>query len=132
MQRRFTLIVWIAVQILDTCDFASLGLWGFAINGDRKTELNPYAIRWRVTMLCLVFTGYILAVLTAAVKAGEFLQPWAPGPVKVYSDNINYAVGVFIQIEWDADFTNATIVLTQDNHPGDARGGPSVTLEGRS
>ena len=83
-------------------------------------------------MLCHVFTGCILAILTAAVKAGEFLQPWAPGPVKDYSDNINYAVGVFIQIEWDADFTNAMIVLTQDNHPGDAQGGPSVTLEGKS
>lgn len=83
-------------------------------------------------MLRLVFTGHILVILTAAVKADEFLQPWTPGPVKDYSDDINYAVGVYIRTAWDADFTNATIVLTQDNHPGDAEGGPSVTLESKS
>lgn len=51
---------------------------------------------------------------------------------KDYSDNINYAVGVRIITEWVADFTNATIVLNQDNNPGDAQGGPSVVLEGKS
>ena len=86
-------------------------------------------------MLRLVFTGHILAILTATVQAGEFLQPWTAataGPPKDYSKNIEYAVGVSIKIEWVADFTNATIVLTQDNHPGDAQGGPSVTLERKS
>ena len=83
-------------------------------------------------MLHLVFTGYILAILTAVVKAGEFLQPWTAGLEKDYSNNIKYAVGVSIQAAWEADFTNATIVLTQDNHPGDAVTGPSVTLESKS
>ena len=81
-------------------------------------------------MLCLVFTGYIFAILTAAVKAGEFLQPWTSSidtPEDWY-----FSVGVFIQTAWVASFTNATIALVQNNNPGDARGGPSVTLEGKS
>ncbi|KAK0509988.1 hypothetical protein JMJ35_007382 [Cladonia borealis] len=81
----------------------------------------------------LVVTGHILAILTATVKAygtDEFLQPWTfAGPAKDYSDNLYFGVGVFIQTAWVASFTNATIALTQDNNPGDARGGPSVTLE---
>ena len=87
-------------------------------------------------MLRLVFTGHILAILTATVKADgtdEFLQPWTfAGPAKDYSDNLYFGVGVFIQTAWVASFTNATIALTQDNNLGDARGGPSVTLEGKS
>ena len=83
-------------------------------------------------MVRLVFTGYILAFLTAALKADEFLQPWTAGPEKDYSENIQCSVGVSIQAAWDANFTNATIVLTQDNHPGDAAAGPSVTLESKS
>lgn len=86
-------------------------------------------------MLRLVSTGYILATLMARAKADEFLQPWTArtaGPPKDYFNNINYAVGVHVQIAWVAGFTNATVLLTQDNHPGDAQGGPSVTLEGKS
>ena len=80
----------------------------------------------------LSFTAHILAILTATVKAGEFLQPWTAGTAKDYSDNTNYAVGVNIITEWDADFSNATINLNQDNKPGDAQGGPSVVLEDKS
>lgn len=83
-------------------------------------------------MQLLGLTAQIFAILTATVKAGEFLQPWTSGLTKDYSDNINYAVGVSIITEWDADFTNATITLTQDNKPGDAQGGPSVILESKS
>ena len=85
-------------------------------------------------MLRLVFTGHILAILTAAVKAGKFLQPWTPRATIMYdySENLCYALGVNVQISWDADYTNATIVLHQNNNPGDAIGGPSVTLEGMS
>lgn len=83
-------------------------------------------------MLHLGLTRYVFAVLTATVKAGEFLQPWTFGSNKDYSDNVNYAVGVKIITEWDADFSNATIALWQDNKPGDAQGGPSVVLEGKS
>ena len=76
---------------------------------------------------------FVLAILTAMAKADEFLQPWTfAGPAKDYSDNLYFGVGVFIQAAWVTGFTNATIVLTQDNNPGDARGGPSVTLEGKS
>lgn len=74
---------------------------------------------------------YIFAALTATVKAGEFLQPWTYGSRKDYSDNVNYAVGVKIITEWEADFSNATVTLNQDNNPGDAQGGPSVGLEGK-
>ena len=69
------------------------------------------------------------------MSADEFLQPWTAqtsGPPKDYSQNIDYGVGVNIIVEWVADYTNATISLTQDNKPGDAQGGPSVTLEGKS
>ena len=87
-------------------------------------------------MLRFIFKGLILAILTATVNADgtdEFLQPWTfVGPAKDYSDNLYFGVGVFIQTAWVASFTNATIALTQDNNPGDARGGPSVTLEGKS
>ena len=79
-----------------------------------------------------VFTGHVLAILTAMAKADEFLQPRTfAGTPKDYSDNLYFGVGVFIQAAWVAGFTNATIVLTQDNNPGDPRGGPSVTLEGK-
>ena len=80
----------------------------------------------------MTLSAYIFAILTATVKAGEFLQPWTAGKVKDYSHNINYAVGVNIQAEWDADFTNATIILAQDNKPGDARGGPTSNIERKS
>ena len=87
-------------------------------------------------MLRLVFTGQILAILTATVKADgtdELLQPWTfAGPAYDYSDDLYFGVGVFIQTAWVASFTNATIALTQDNNSGDARGGPSMTLEGKS
>lgn len=79
--------------------------------------------------MALTPTASIFAILTATVKAGEFLQPWTAGSTKDYSNNINYAVGVHILTEWDADFTNATIALNQDNKPGDAQGGPTVVLE---
>ena len=82
--------------------------------------------------LTLTLTAHIFAILTATVKAGEFLQPWTSGSVKDYSHNINYAVGVHILTEWEADFTNATIVLNQDNKPGDAPSGPFVVLERKS
>ena len=62
--------------------------------------------------------------------ADEFLPPWTAGPNKDYSKNTNFAVGVNIITEWVANYSNATITLTQDNKPGDAQGGPSVTLEG--
>ena len=94
--------------------------------------LKPYAILQHVTILHIGLTAHVFAILTATVKAGEFLQPWTSGLVKDYSDNINYAVGVNIIAEWSADFTNATIALTQDNNPGDAQGGPSVVLESKS
>ena len=74
----------------------------------------------------LILTALIFAILTATLKAGEFLQPWTAGSNKDYSKNINYALGVHIIAEWEADFTNATIALNQDNKPGDAQGGPSV------
>ncbi|KAL9617075.1 MAG: hypothetical protein Q9160_008105 [Pyrenula sp. 1 TL-2023] len=80
-------------------------------------------------MLYIGLTRYIFAVLMATVKAGEFLQPWTFGSNKDYSDNVNYAVGVRIITEWDANFSNATIALNQDNNPGDAQGGPSKVLE---
>ena len=81
-------------------------------------------------MLRLVVTGHILVILTVAVKAGEFLQPWT-GSIDSPEDWY-FSVGVFIQTAWVASFTNATITLVQNNNPGDARGGPSVTLEGKS
>lgn len=86
-------------------------------------------------MLRLVFTGHILIILTAAVKAGEFLQPWTAGPSKPYKDysnNVYYRLGTFIQTAWQADYTNATIALLQDNNPGDAQGGPALILESMS
>ena len=83
-------------------------------------------------MLHLGLTAQIFAILTATVKAGDFLQPWTAGDVKDYTHNVDYAVGVNIIAEWVADFTNATIVLNQDNNPGDAQGGPSVVLQGKS
>lgn len=83
-------------------------------------------------MLHLGLKAHTFAILTATVKAGEFLQPWTPGLDKDYSENIDYAVGVNIITEWVADFTDATIVLNQDNNPGDAQGGPPVILEGKS
>ena len=83
-------------------------------------------------MLRLVFTGHILIILTAAVKAGEFLQPWTAGPsqpYKDYSNNVYYTLGSFIQTAWEADYTNVIIAFNQDNNPGDARGGPVLNLE---
>ena len=74
-------------------------------------------------------TALIFAILTATVKASEFLQPWTAGSTKDYSNNINYALGVHILTEWEADFSNATITLNQDNNAGDAQGGPTVVLE---
>ena len=79
--------------------------------------------------MALTLTALIFTILTATVKAGEFLSPWTAGATKDYSHNINYAVGVHILAEWEADFTNATIALNQDNKPGDAQGGPNVILE---
>ena len=68
------------------------------------------------------------------MSAGEFLQPWAHtgDGNKNYSGNIDYGIGVNVLVEWVANFTNATIALWQDNLPGDAQGGPSVNLEGKS
>lgn len=83
-------------------------------------------------MLHLGLTAYIFALMTLAINANEFLPPWTAGPTKDYSKNRNFSVGVNIIIEWVADFSNATINLNQDNNPGDAQGGPSVALEGRS
>ena len=74
-------------------------------------------------------TALIFAILTATITASEFLQPWTAGSTKDYSHNINYALGVHITTEWEADFTNATIALNQDNKPGDAQGGPNVVLD---
>ena len=79
--------------------------------------------------MALTLTALIFAILKATVKASEFLQPWTAGSTKDYSHNINYALGVHILTEWEADFTNATIALNQDNKPGDAQGGPTVVLE---
>ena len=67
----------------------------------------------------------------STANPGEFLKPWTSGSTKDYSDNIDYAVGVHILTEWEADFTNATITLAQDNKAGDAQGGPTVVLERR-
>lgn len=80
-------------------------------------------------MLNVWSTTHVLFLFTTSAKAGEFLQPFTSGPTKDYSENVNYAVGVGIITPWQADFSNAKIVLYQDNHPGDAQGGPSRILE---
>ncbi|KAL8952470.1 MAG: hypothetical protein Q9222_001611 [Ikaeria aurantiellina] len=80
-------------------------------------------------LLTAASTALLLSVLTTTVKAGEFLQPFTSGSTKDYSDNVNYAVGVGIITQWEADFSNATVTLNQDNNPGDAQGGPSRVLE---
>ncbi|KAH8646465.1 hypothetical protein BGZ60DRAFT_438223 [Tricladium varicosporioides] len=67
-------------------------------------------------------------ILPVAAK-NYFLQPWAAGPNKDYSQNDNYNIGVRILLAWSASITNATMSLSQDNFPGDGAGGPSVTLE---
>lgn len=93
-------------------------------------DLKPYAISQHVTMPHPRFALLNFAILTAAVTS-EFLQPWTAGARKDYSDNIDYPVGARIITSWNADFSNATITLNQDNNPGDAQGGPSVVLEGK-
>lgn len=65
-------------------------------------------------------------------RTGQFLAPWTAGRNKDYSNNKDYAVGVKIITEWEAAYDNATVTLWQDNHPGDAQGGPSVILQGKS
>lgn len=82
-------------------------------------------------LVILRSTALLLFILTTTVKAGDFLQPFTSGSTKDYSDNVNYAVGVGIITQWQADFSNATIVLNQDNNPGDAQGGPFRILEGK-
>ncbi|KAL8804697.1 MAG: hypothetical protein Q9182_002389 [Xanthomendoza sp. 2 TL-2023] len=73
-------------------------------------------------LLWLHFIGYIFTVLTAQASAdGHFLQPWTASRgrrPKDYSDNINYVVGTQVITQWTADFSNASIDLVQDNHPG--------------
>ena len=72
-------------------------------------------------ILCQIWAGQVAA-------QNSFLQPWTPGPNKNYSKNIAYNTGENVIMEWEVSVTNAILVLTQDNHPNDSQGGPSVTL----
>lgn len=69
------------------------------------------------------------AIHFSVAAVNSFQQPWAAGPRKDYSDNQNYNVGEFIQMSWTVAVSNAPMALTQDNFPGDGRGGPSVTVQ---
>ncbi|KAF4633887.1 hypothetical protein G7Y89_g4233 [Cudoniella acicularis] len=62
-------------------------------------------------------------------ELGMSLRPWASGPNKDYSQNKNYNIGVGILMAWPESVTNATMVLSQDNFPGDGACGPFITLE---
>ena len=102
----------------------------YRLRPSASSKVYPYFwLREPHYIMALTLTALIFAILTATVKASEFLQPWTAGSTKDYSHNINYALGVHILTEWEADFTNATIALNQDNKPGDAQGGPTVILE---
>ena len=76
---------------------------------------------WFALILCQIWGGQVAA-------QNSFLQPWTAGPNKDYSQNIAYNTGENVIIAWEVSVTNATLSLLQDNHPGDAQGGPSVTL----
>jgi hypothetical protein len=72
-------------------------------------------------ILCQIWGGQVAA-------QNSFLPPWTPGPNKNYSQNTAYNTGEIVILEWVVSLTNATLGLWQDNYPGNAQGGPSVTL----
>lgn len=52
----------------------------------------------------------------------------APLPREHYSNNPTYYLGEKVQLEWRNNFTFSTLVLWQDNQPGDLQGGPSAKV----